>query len=461
MRQNFFRKVGYGLGPNEPIPSDARKWAKEQLSSIPAITWEGLVPTMKDGFDEHLQHVIRRREIREKYADDPDLQDQKGRENYRIVDNAHEYNLQIRLHQAVVGEAPVFERLVAFWSNHFAIVEKDENQSFIVGPYQREIIRKNLTGSFENLVTDATTSWAMIVSLDNGESIPPGSKKGQQRKKQGRTPTINENHARELLELHTVSPSAQFTQDDVIQLAYIMSGWKAKWTEKRKEFNPVFFDKNYHQPGKFTVLGKTYKQRGLSSEAKLLDVLKDLSANPHTHEFLAYKLCRYFICDKPSNDMIGPIVKTWGETDGDLPSIHRTLMDVVYRYSGVESKITTPETWFAQMLRMGGTTEVSKLELRWLYEDLGHNPFMPIQPNGWPDTELEWLSPELLIRRIAYAKHISANIRKFGLERKLNVGDMLDKNFGNADEIKQWLGEFKFQRAALSQIFASKWMIYS
>ena len=91
MRQNFFRKVGYGLGPNELIPSDARKWAKEQLSSIPAITWEGHVPTMEDGFDEHLQHVIRRREIREKYADDPDLQDQKGRENYRIVDNAHEY----------------------------------------------------------------------------------------------------------------------------------------------------------------------------------------------------------------------------------------------------------------------------------------------------------------------------------------------------------------------------------
>ena len=460
MSRNFFRKVGYGLGPNETLPADPVDWAVSQVYEVPKIHWEDNVPTMEDGLDEHLQHSIRRKEIRVTYADDPQTERRKSKENYKIVDRYQRLNLQIRLAQSVLGEAPVFERLVAFWSNHFAIVEKDENASFIVGPYQREVIRQNLTGSFHQLLREVTTSWAMIVSLDNGESIPPNSKEGKWLIEEGKTPTINENHARELLELHTVSPAANFSQDDVVKLAYVMSGWRAKWTKKRKEFNPVSFDNNYHQPGAFKVLGKTYKQRGLSSKTKLLDVLEDLARNPHTKEFLAYKLCRHFICDAPTSEMVAPIVKTWGETNGDLPSIHKTLLNVVYQHGSAHLKITKPEIWFAQILRVGGATNIKRLRLRELYEDFGHNPFVPLQPNGWPDTELEWLSPELLIRRIVYAKQMSS-LRSYGLDRKFNVDEMLDKNFDNADQIKTWIRGIESRRAKLSQIFASKWMIYS
>lgn len=460
MSRNFFRKVGYGLGPKEPLPSSPLDWAVSQVERVPEIRWDDSVPTTEDGLDEHMHHSMRRKEIRIKYADDPDTERRKSKENYKIVDKAQRLNLQIRLAQAVHGEAPVLERFVSFWANHFAIVEKDENASFIVGPYQREVIRQNMTGSFQELLTEATTSWAMITSLDNGESVPPGSKEGRWLIEEGKTPTINENHARELLELHTVSTAANFTQEDVIQLAYIMSGWRTKYTKKRKEFNPVHFDENYHQPGKFKVLGKVYKQRGLSSGAKLLDVLKDLANNPHTKEFLSYKLCRHFVCDNPTADMMAPIVTTWNETKGDLPSIHKALLKVVYEHGSAHLKITKPEIWFAQILRVGGATDIKKLRLRELYEDFGHNPFVPLQPNGWPDNEVEWLSPELLIRRIVYAKQI-ASLRSFGLDRKFDVVEMLDKNFDNSNQVRNWVANVDSRRTKLSLIFGSKWMIYS
>ena len=126
--------------------------------------------------------------------------------------------------------------------NHFAISEKDFLAEFSTGPYQREIIRPNMVKTFEDMVLSVTTSWCMIHHLDNSESFGPNSKKGMEWRE-----TINENHARELLELHTVSPNAGYTQEDVIQLAYIMTGWSHKWSRKNLETGDVWFDQEMHQ----------------------------------------------------------------------------------------------------------------------------------------------------------------------------------------------------------------------
>ena len=124
-------------------------------------------------------------------------------------------------------------KLWFFWANHFAIVDKDFLPNYHTGPYQRESIRLNLNQSFEKLVYDATISWAMISNLDNSDNEGPKSKdaKAEWRRKKKRPATINENHARELLELHTVSPEAGYTQEDVTQLAYIMTGWNLVWSK--------------------------------------------------------------------------------------------------------------------------------------------------------------------------------------------------------------------------------------
>ena len=146
---------------------------------------------------------------------------------------------------------------------------------FTTGPYHREILRPHMTGSFTDMVKAATTSWAMIHNLDNSESVGPNSKRGRDLKEKGRVATVNENHARELMELHTISPDAGYTQEDVIALSYVMAGWEHRYSKKRSECNPVHFNAEHHEPGTHVVLGKSYKQRGLDASNKLMDAIED------------------------------------------------------------------------------------------------------------------------------------------------------------------------------------------
>ena len=143
---------------------------------------------------------------------------------------------------------------------------------FSTGPYQREIIRPNMVKTFEDMVQSVTTSWCMIHHLDNSESVGPNSRRGLESRD-----TINENHARELLELHTVSPSAGYTQEDVIQLSYVMTGWGHKWSRKNLETGDVWFDQEKHQKGDKEVLGVKYKN---DAKRELAKVIHDLATHP-------------------------------------------------------------------------------------------------------------------------------------------------------------------------------------
>ena len=157
--------------------------------------------------------------------------------------------------------------------------------------------------TFEDMVQEVTRSWCMIHHLDNSESVGPNSKRGIESRD-----TINENHARELLELHTVSPEAGYTQDDVINLAYIMTGWGHKWNNKVLETGDVWFDQDKHQKGEKIVLGKKYKNEG---KRELSKVIHDLSNHPQCIKFVSTKLCRHFITDNPTKDMVDPVIKAW------------------------------------------------------------------------------------------------------------------------------------------------------
>ena len=123
----------------------------------------------------------------------------------------------------------------------------------------------------------------------------------------GEIASVNENHARELLELHTVSPAAGYTQKDVIALSYIMAGWE-NHHKKRQECNPVGFDPDSHEPGNHVVMGKRYKQRGLSPKSKLIDAMEDLCAHPSCAEFISTKLVRHFVADDVTPEMVQPVI---------------------------------------------------------------------------------------------------------------------------------------------------------
>ena len=477
MSKSFFRKVGFGLSDLDKYPSNPLDWAIDQVRNPESYSWAGDIPTGDFMLERYARWVYQDRKIlREKFKENRHAYNRE--KNQLRVETGEQYyeNLElcIRHHAAIKGGSPVFERFLHFWGNHFAISKKDFLAEFSVGPYQREIIRPALLGTFENLVTSVTTSWPMIHHLDNSESIGPSSKSAEWREKKGKISTINENHARELFELHTVSPKAGYTQADVIQLSYIMTGWEHEHSETRLECNPVRFNWKKHQRGDHSILGHLIKYRGNSSKNKLHDAIKFLTNHDSSRNFICQKLCQHFISDDPTNQMIEPVVKAWKRSGGNLPDIHEAVLRQAYNFSSNHKKFIMPETWFLQMVRMGELSwPPSSQDMEYTFKfrpsalqrkpekllrELGHNPFRPIQPNGFPDTLREWVSPELLIRRLVVTRKIATQLKGLLLEeRKLN--ELILRNFDNKNEIFEYLSKTRSTRDKLILLLCGPWML--
>ena len=473
MKKNFFRKVAFGIGPDEIVPDNPVSWAQNQVNKVPALIWDASIRSGDEMLNHYAEWVYTDREIlRKKHKENRQAyREAKNKLRYKVGKQYFE-NLEICIRQntALKSKSPVFERLWFFWCNHFAIIDKDAMPQFTTGPYHRETIRTNMCGSFETLLKEATLGWSMIHNLDNSESIGPHSEWGKNRRKRGKLATVNENHARELLELHTVSPSAGYSQEDVIQLSYVMAGWEHEHTKKRKECNPVRFNYKKHEPGNHEVLGKKYKQRGLSPKNKLIDVLKDLSNHPETRRFIAFKLCRHFLTDNPTEEMIAPIISAWEKSDGNLPTIHKALLQVVYDHADNQAKFQNPEIWMLQMVHMvGGSWPLQADEMkynfkikpnnhqrrpRFFMKEIGYEPYRPIQPNGFSDLESDWISPELLIRRMSAPKEIAR--RRIALK---NFEEMIEKNFDDPEEIKALIDGVRSPSTKMQLIFPSYRML--
>ena len=442
MLKNFYRKVGFGLSLEDEVPQDPLKWAFNQLDQVPLFTWEGKIFSEKEMREKFGEFIYGDRKIlRKKYKNNNSrYKREKNKLRYKTGQKFFENNeLTIRHNEAINGKAPVFERFWHFWGNHFAISEKDYLAEYSTGPYQREIIRPNMVNTFEEMVKDVTTSWCMIQHLDNSESVGPLSRKGMKNRN-----TINENHARELLELHTISPAAGYSQKDVIQMTYVMTGWQHKWDPKRLESGDVWFNFEKHQPNEKTILGKTY---AAASKRELYNVIKDLVHHPNCKRFIATKLCRHFITDNPTEDMINPVIQAWKKSDGFLPEIHKAVIQSSFNHARTTKKFLKPETWSLQIARMFGlnwlpTSEQMEYNFktrptdlqRKIYfrlEELGHLPYRPQQPNGWSDLQEDWISPELLIRRLIFAKGIAFSMKR----TEDHLQSVIEKNFDNHDKI--------------------------
>ncbi len=457
--KNFFRKVAFGIGPNEQVPADPLKWALDQVNDVPELSWKGKIYSEKELRKHYRDWVYGDRKVlRKKYKDNKTLyKTHKDILRHKTGQKFWEsLEISIRHNEGINSSSPVFAKLWMFWGNFFAISEKDFLANYSTGAYQREIIRPNLNQTFEKMVYDVTTSWAMIHHLDNSESAGPKSvtASDEWRRRKKEPATINENHARELLELHTVSPKAGYTQEDVIQLAYIMTGWQHRWSKKNLETGNVWFNSEYHQSGKKNVLGKEYKK----GKKALAVVIKDLVNHPNCRDFVAERLCRFLITDEPTKEMKQPIIDAFKKSDGFIPEIHKAAIKVAFEYNDKYKKFQTPENWLIQVAKisdlnwppspdlmdkyeLGQRPFDSQREPERLLRNIGHHPYRAKQPNGWSDHSADWISPELLIRRLVYAK-ASYNFAK--MENNKNAEyyvSMVENNFDNPSKIMKYLNQ--------------------
>ena len=236
----------------------------------------------------------------------------------RVIDNVH-------------GQSPILNRFWHFWINFFTVnVEACEGELF--GNYYLTI-RKHMTGRFEDLLYDAVWHPAMQEFLQNNQSVGPNSRVAKWRKEEGRSASINENLARELLELFTVTPAAGYSQDDVNNVAYILTGYGQIWDDDIT--NNTYFSHKGNEPGHHTVMGKTYKQ---DPSKKLLSLCKDLARDPKTSLHIAKKLAQHFVADDPPREAIELISDAYNRSGGSLAVVHQAVIDAVVKFSREDDK---------------------------------------------------------------------------------------------------------------------------
>ena len=459
--KNFYRKIAFGLKPDEKTPSDPLVWATSQITDkIPEFSFKGKIYSEEELRKHYREWVYQDRKVlRKKFKKDKMgykaaknlLKDSTGQKFWKNLEIA------IRHKEATQGNHPVLAKLWYFWTNHFTISDKDFLADYSTGGYQRETIRANLNKSFEELVYEATVAWAMIHHLDNAENVGPKSEdaRAEWRRRKKRPATINENHARELLELHTVSPNSGYTQENITELALIMTGWAPddKYWKTKLETADVRFQSKYHEPGKKIFWGKEFPKgkKGLRAAVNFL------VNHPSCREFIAYKLCRYLITDYPTKEMTDPIIKAWQKSDGFLPEVHKAAIEVAFKFNDKYSKFQNPENWWLQMSRMtdakwppkderfdtyrlGGGPDPYQAKPSWFMEDIGHHPYLSKQPNGYSDLAEDWMSPELIIRRLIYARQGYINLKSDNKNNEF-FEKVVDKNFDNPDKIMKLLNQ--------------------
>lgn len=288
------------------------------------------------------------------------------------------------------------ERLVRFWSNHFSVaISKGVIPRIMAGVFEREAIRPHVFGRFEDMLIAVERHPAMLHFLDNHLSIGPNSPAGKRR---GRG--LNENLGREILELHTLGVSGGYTQSDVTSLARIITGWTVAPRNGALGAPGSFaFNARVHEPGAQTLLGKRYDQPG---EEKGLAALVDLARQPATATFLATKLVRHFVSDTPPAAVVDDLTGVFRRTGGDLAAVSRALIENERAWSAEPAKVRPPQEFLIALFRtLGSEPEVDQITGG--AGVMGQPIWNPPGPNGFPDANAAWISPEGLRTRIDVA----------------------------------------------------------
>jgi uncharacterized protein (DUF1800 family) len=313
--------------------------------------------------------------------------------------------LTARVGHAVTTDAAFIERLAMFWSNHFCIsAAKGGIVNAIAGAYEREVIRPHVLGRFGDMLRAAEQHPAMLIYLDNNRSLGPNSRAGLRSGK-----GLNENLAREILELHTVGVKGGYNQADVTNFARILTGWKVVHPKSKRGRPGAFvYRRNTHEPGEFTVMGRRYPDEGVATGERVLD---DLARHPATARHIAQKLAVHFVSENPPPALVQKLERTFRDTDGDLREVAIALLesDDVWRAPLV--KVLPPYDFLISIMR-GLDITAPVLHPDRLLKRLGQPLWSPPSPKGWPDGDDVWAGPSAIRERLRIATRVAQLARR-------------------------------------------------
>ncbi len=438
----------FGLGEStlNAIQGNPQAWLLAQIGPADLARGEGLMTT-----DQAVAHATAEAENRRLAKNPPPgmTAEQVLAGHYREVIAA---DVRSRFATAVVTQRPFAERLAWFWANHFTVSLTKGSVRGLVGTFERDAIRPFIAGNFEQLLVAATTHPAMLRYLDNNQSAGPNSALAQRAARRMQIaargtadnpaqPTgaleprrsfgLNENLAREVLELHTLGAAngradqlGGYRQADVTAFASVLTGWRVGQQNDATQR----FDAAWHEPGIKVVLGKTYD----AGPDALRALLHDLAEHPATARFIATKLARHFIADEPPPAVIERLTATYLRSHGQLSEVYGDLIRSPEAWTRQAAKLKTPEEFVVSTVRLLGVG--ARLEDRagagplnngagagqpnnsagavvtnaaGVMNTLGQRPHTPPSPAGWPDKSDDWLGPEAVWQRMEWATRVA------------------------------------------------------
>lgn len=338
-------------------------------------------------------------------------------------------SVNARVTSALTTQTPFVERLVHFWSNHFAVSTEKPGVAALAGSFEAEAIRPHVLGRFEDMLVAVERHPAMQLFLDQTRSVGPDSMAAMRAAQRDpeRKRGLNENLAREIMELHTLGVRSGYNQDDVTEFARALTGWSLAGNPARpgnggnaRRFGAqpdaapgtFVFRTALHEPGSRTIMGRRYDQPG---EEQALAVLHDLASAPATAQHIGGKLARHFVADNPPPGVSERLASAFERSGGDLPTVYRALIDTPQAWSPVAVKFKTPWEWSISSMRGLGWRDLGKVQAAPILTQLGQPVWRPGSPAGYDDIAASWAAPDALVRRVEMAQRFASR-----------VGDRLD-----------------------------------
>lgn len=379
-------RFGLGLRGTQAPPVDPEAWLAQQLDKPDALLAQP-GPDSGSALD-----IIRREEIQ-------GMQFNKGMtaQAPRFIGERYQADRKQALRDMIVSADPFRERLVAFWANHFTVSGRAGGKVLaLAGAYVREAIRPHVTGTFGDMLNAVMHHPAMLYYLNNADSVGPSSLGGRS----GRG--LNENLARECLELHTVGVASGYTQQDVTSFAKILTGWSVEAVAQPRGFT---FRPETHEPGTKVLMGQTFAQ-GYEGG---LAALAWLAHHPATYQRLAAQLVGHFAADAPDPHDVAQVAAVLHDTDGDLKAATLAVMRLRSAWQPL-TKLRTPIDYVAAVYRafdVASDGSVDTSDAFWATATFGQPYEEPLLPNGWADTAANWLQGESLLRRADWAYSVA------------------------------------------------------
>lgn len=414
-------RFGLGARPQEldSIRADGRGWLHAQLMEPPPGIADAQLRSSADILAEGLELRREIRETRKKgfasVAARSDGADAAGAlpNLGQLLRPIYVAEVTARFRQSIATDRPFIERLTHFWTNHFA-VSVDKNLLLgLAGSFEREAIRPHVLGNFTNMLLAVEHHPAMLLYLDNQMSVGPHSVAAWHvsRRNIDRKVGINENLAREILELHTLGVGGGYTQADVTTFAEVITGWSIGGGDGKLfaqgEPGRFLFRREIHEPGSKIVLGKRYPDTG---HEQGVAVLRDLGRHPSTARFIATKLVRHFIADDPPPAAVERLTNAFTSSGGDLRTVYRALIDSPEAWQAPLAKFKTPSDYIVSSFRgLDIPFETGRSPLA-PFELLGQRTYSPGSPAGWPDRSADWDGASAVLKRIEWADAVGQRV---------------------------------------------------